>query len=192
MVITVNGTPGSGKSSVSKKLAIKLGWPRFYGGGIRRIQAKAMGLTLAEFNKLGETDNSTDFVVDNYLKELPKRYPNCIIESRTAWHLIPNSIKLYLDVDEKIGAERVFNELKKSSKRNEDKKLHSIAAVLKSHQRRKLSDYRRYKKYYHFNLYDKKNYDFVLDTTNLDKKQVFAEIYQYLKKRLKLAIDKTS
>jgi len=191
MVITINGTPGSGKSTVAKKLAKKLKWPRFYGGGIRRMNAKAMGLTLAEYNKLGEKDPSTDFGVDSHLKKIAKKHPNCIIEGRTAWHLIPKSIKIYIDVDEKVGAKRVFNELKKHNKRNEDKNLHSITEVLKSHKQRKLSDYKRYKKYYHFNLYNKKNYDFILDTTNLNKKQVFSEIYNYIKKQLKL-VDKTS
>lgn len=190
MVITINGTPGSGKSTVAKKLAKKLNWPRFYGGGIRRLKAKSLGLTLTEYNRLGEKDSRTDYDVDNYLKRIAKTYNNCLIESRTAWHLIPDSIKIYIDVDEKIGAIRVFNELKKHNKRNEDKELNSLPAVLKSHRQRKLSDYKRYKKYYGFNLYCKKNYDFTLNTTNLNKKQVFAEIYKYIKSRLKL-IDKT-
>jgi len=189
MIITINGAPGSGKSTVAKKLAKKLNWPEFYGGGIRRLKAKSMGLTLAEYNKLGETDTSTDFGVDNYLKQIAKKHHNCIIESRTAWHLIPNSIKIYIDVDEKVGAKRVFAELKKHNRRNEDKELRSIQEVLKSHQQRKLSDYKRYKKYYHFNLYNKKNYDYILDTTDLTKKQVFDEVYKYIQKRLRLPVD---
>lgn len=190
MIITINGTPGSGKTTIAEKLASKLGWPRFYGGGIRRLKAKSMGLTLAEYNRLGETDQRTDFEVDNYLKQIAKKHNNCIIESRTAWHLMPNSIKIYIDVDEKIGAERVFKELKKHNQRNEDRQLRSIQEVLKSHKQRKLSDYKRYKKYYGFNLNNKKNYDFILDTTDLNKKQVFVETYKYIKNRLK-SVDKT-
>lgn len=181
MIIAISGNPGSGKSTVAKKLAKKLGWPRFYGGGIRRMKAKSMGLTLAEYNKLGEKDKSTDSEVDNYLKQIARQYKNCIIESRTAWHLMPDSIKIYIDVDEKIGAKRVFAELKKHNKRNEDKKLNTLKAVLASHRQRKQSDNKRYKKYYHFNLYNKKNYDFILDTTNLNKRQVFDKVYAYLK-----------
>lgn len=191
MVITINGAPGSGKSTVAEKLAKKLNWPRFYGGGFRRIKAKSMGLTLAEFNKLGEKDKSTDYEVDGYLKQMAKKYKNCIIESRTAWHLIPNSIKIFIDVNERVGAERVFKDLtKKHNQRNEDKNLRSISQVLKSHRQRKRSDYKRYKKYYKFNLFDKKNYDFILDTTKLNKKQVFDQVYKYVKIRLK-PVDKT-
>ncbi|MFH0956069.1 MAG: cytidylate kinase family protein [Candidatus Falkowbacteria bacterium] len=185
MIITISGNPGSGKSTVAKKLAQKLGWPRFYMGKIRRLKAKAMGLTLTEYNKLGEKDPATDIEIDNYLKKIAKQYKNCIIESRTAWHFLPESIKIFIDVNEKIGAERVFAELKKHDKRNEDKKLNTLRAVLTSHRQRKQSDNKRYQKYYNLKVFDKNNYDFILDTTNLNKKQVFDKVYSYLKNWLK-------
>jgi CMP/dCMP kinase len=186
MVITINGEPGSGKSTIAKRLAKKLNWPRFYGGGIRRIKAKEMGLTLTEYNKLGETDPSTDFEVDGYLKRVAKECDNCIIESRTAWSFIPKSIKLFYEVNEKVGAARVFKELLKNNNRNEGKKLNSVNNVLISHRQRKISDRKRYKKYYNFDLNSKKGYDYILNTTNLTQKQEFDETYKYIRKRLKL------
>ncbi len=178
MIISISGAAGSGKSTIAKMLAEKLGWPRYYIGGIRRQKAKEKGMTLAEYNKLGETDPSTDFEVDEYQKELGEKDDNFIMEGRTSWYFIPRSFKIYFDVDEKEGANRIFKDLKNSQKRNEGQSLKSREDVLKSMRERKQSDIKRYKKYYNIDVYDKKNYDYVLDTTNLSVKEVFDKIYR--------------
>ncbi|MDD5291516.1 MAG: AAA family ATPase [Patescibacteria group bacterium] len=186
MIISISGTSGSGKSTVAKKLAKKLNWPRYYMGGMRRELAKKRGLTLAEYNKLGEKDPVTDLEVDKYQKKLGQTKDNFIIEGRTSWHFIPHSLKIYLEVDEKVSARRIFKELKGKHSRNEDKNLETIADVLKSQRIRKESDKKRYKKYYQIDVYDKKNYDFILDTTGLNKKQVFDKIYDFVKSQLNI------
>ena len=186
MIIAISGDPGSGKSTAAEKIARKLNWPRFYLGKIRRLKAKALGLTLAAYNKLGETDPATDWQIDQAVKQLAKKHKNFVIESRTAWHFLPHSIKIYLSVDELVGAKRIFKELKSPNQRNEADRLCSLQAVLKNLRQRKSSDYKRYKKYYGFNLFNKKNYDFILDTSALNKRQVFNGVYRYLKNRLKL------
>ena len=185
MIITISGAPGSGKSTIGKMLAKKLGWPRYYIGNLRREIAKDKGLTLAEYNKLGETDPATDLKFDAYQKKLGQIQDNFIIEGRTSWFFIPHSIKLYLDVQEKEGADRVFKELRKKNLRNEDIDLKSMADVLASHRRRKKSDIKRYKKYYNIDVFDEKNYDYVLDTTNFNINQVLNKIYIYLQKHIK-------
>ena len=88
-----NGSAGSGKSTIAEKLAAELKWPRYYIGAIRREAALKRGLTLEEYNKLGETDPQTDIEVDNYQKELGERSDNFIIEGRTSWYFIPHSLK---------------------------------------------------------------------------------------------------
>jgi len=186
MIISIGGTHGSGKSTIAKMLAEKLDWPRYYMGGLRREAAKNKGLTLAEYNKIGEDDPTTDLEVDNYQKQLGQTQDNFIIEGRTSWYFIPQSFKIYLDVNENIGAERVFFHLKnnKNNNRNEDINLNSIEAVKESMAKRLESDKKRYKKYFGIDVYNKDNYDFCLDTSHLSIQEVFNQLLNVIKKRL--------
>lgn len=184
MIISLSGAPGSGKSTVAQMLAEKLGWQRYYMGGLRREAAKKRGMTLAEYNKLGESDIETDKEVDEYQKELGQKKDNFIIEGRTSWYLIPHSFKIYLDVDQEEGAKRIFGSLQKKNTRNEGENLASWQDVLASNKERMASDSRRYRQYYNIDAYDRNNYDFYLDTTNLTPDQVFSLVFKAVQERL--------
>jgi cytidylate kinase len=166
-------------------LAEKLNWPRYYMGGLRRQKAAERGLTLAEYNKLGETDPSTDLEVDEYQKKLGETEDNFIIEGRTSWHFIPQSFKIFLDVDIDQAAKRIFSALQESSERNEDNNIKSVEDVVKSLKNRRESDTKRYEKYFGINVFDLSHYDFVLNTTQLNIEEVFAEVLAAIEKRLK-------
>jgi len=185
MIISFSGAQGSGKSTIAKKLAEKLGFPRYYIGGLRREAAKKRGLTLSEYNKLGENDPKTDFEVDEYQKKLGEEQDNFIIEGRTSWYFIPHSTKIYLDVTPEVGAKRIFSSLQKKDDRNEDINLKTWKDVLRSNQKRQESDRKRYKKYYDINVNDLSHYDFYLDTTNLTPEEVLAKIEEFLLKKEK-------
>lgn len=180
MIITIGGIAGSGKSTAAKALSEHFGWPRIYVGGIRRQKAKEQGMTLAEYNRLGETDPSTDLDCDNYMIELAHQSDNAIVEGRVHWHLIPDSIKLFIDVDPRVGAERIFQELQSCDARNEDTGLDSVEAIIRSNKERRDSDDVRFKKYYQIDIYDPKNYDLVIDTSHLTKQETFDRILAYI------------
>ncbi|MBW2964199.1 cytidylate kinase family protein [Candidatus Woesearchaeota archaeon] len=182
MIITVSGTPGAGKTTICRMLAEKLKMKHYYMGGIRRQVAKEKGMTIEEFNKLGEKDPSTDKIVDDYLIKLGKTEDNFIAEGRTAFHFIPNSIKIFFDVDPVVGAERIRKDLTEkglANQRNETagKTVQEQAALTKQ---RMESDNARYRKYYNIDVYDEENYDFVIDTTDLKIEQVEQKVLDFL------------
>lgn len=166
MRLTLNGIPGAGKGVVSKYLVKKLGL-KYYGiGQMRRELAKERGLTLAEFNRLGEKESWTDTLVDDFQRKLQNK-DDFIADGRLSWHFIPNSIKVFLTIEPKIGAKRIFQAGRKEEKfRNIDDAVRGIIE-------RGESDVKRYKKIYGIkNIYDLKNYDIIVDTSYLTIKQM--------------------
>ncbi|HTW96183.1 MAG TPA: AAA family ATPase, partial [Candidatus Methylomirabilis sp.] len=121
MIVSISGAEGAGKSTIAKMLAAKLGWPRYYMGGISREKAREHGMTLEEYNKWGETDPRRDREIDDYQKKLGETQDNFIIEGRTSWHFIPQSFKIFLDISFEEGAKRIFGALQKDNSRNEGK-----------------------------------------------------------------------
>lgn len=180
MIISISGDPGSGKSTLAQALAKKLKYKRYYMGGIRRDLAKKKKMTLAEYNKYGETHPETDLELDNYQTKLGQTKNNFVIEGRTSWYFIPQSVKIYVKCGLKEAAKRIYQDSLKNKKRNEDKNLNSEKAVYQSILKRIQSDKMRYKKYYGFDAYDTKNYDYVIDSTKLTKQEVLNRALDYL------------
>ena len=180
MIISISGLPGAGKSALAKAVADKLKWPCYSMGNLRRATAKEQGLSLAEFNQLGETDPQTDLTVDEYQQKLGQEQDNFVIEGRTSWHFIPQSYKIFLTVDPQVGAQRIWYDLQQNNERNEDRDLQSVADVQASNQERIASDTRRYAKYFKIDAYDPANYDFVLETSNLSIEEMVEKVYRQI------------
>ena len=184
MIISISGIPGAGKTTAGKELAKRLGYQHYYMGDIRRKKAAEIGMTLEEYNKYGEKDFSTDKNVDEYITQLGKTEDNFVIESRTAFHFIPHSVKIFLSISEAEGAKRIFHELqsKEGKDRNEARGIASLEDMKRSIRKRLSSDTIRYKKYYDLNPFDPSHYDLIIDTTHSTPEKTVQQIMDFLLK----------
>lgn len=182
MIISISGLPGSGKSTVAKIMAEKLGFERIYMGGILRNIAEQRGLTILELLKEAETNSSIDEDADKIVSDLGRNKDNFIIESRTAFYFIPESFKVFIEVDAEEGARRIFGDLKKEERKNEGqtKSFDILKGQLKE---RVETDSLRYEKYYGIDFLDKDNYDLIVDSTDLPAEKVAEKILKEFEKR---------
>lgn len=183
MIITMSGMPGSGKSTIAKRLAEHFGLKRYYMGGIRRQKAAEKGMTLAEYNTYGETHPETDQEVDAYQRRLGETEDGFIIEGRTSYFLIPQALHVFLDVDLSEAAKRIFLHIQNGANRNEGA-FQSEGEVLADLERRIASDKKRYRMYYpDQDTFDPDNFDLWLDTTRLSIDEVFQNVVAFIEKK---------
>ncbi|MCK6554607.1 AAA family ATPase [Candidatus Binatia bacterium] len=156
MLITISGTPGSGKTTVAKLLSARLGLPHIYAGDLYRRAAAERGISLAEFNRLSEQDHSIDRDLDARMAAYACA-GNAILEGRLAAFVARqegvDALKVFLTASDAVRAQRV-------GQREGSDWEH----VLEQNRARQASDAGRYRDIYGFDLGDTSIYDIVLDT----------------------------
>lgn len=181
VIITISGGPGSGKSSVAKELARRLGLKHYSVGALRRRIAHERGMTIDEYNRLGETTDETDREADEYQARLGRTEDDFVIDSRLGFHFIPHSFKVRLDVDPQVGARRIFQAQR--SEEEAERRYRSVEEVLRANQAREASDRKRYAMYYGLNYEDDHHYDLIVDTTDKTVQEVVDCIVRALRSR---------
>jgi len=183
MIISISGTPGSGKGTVSSLLVEKLGLKKIsIGDTIMRPLAKKRGVSVLELMELAQTDESIDRDADKKVIELGEKEDNFIIDSRTAFHFIPQSFKIFIKVDPKEAAKRIWKDILSRSKGRE---IEGTSQTVEELEQRLISrntiDRKRYQKYYNFDFTDESQYDLVIDSTNLTPQEEVDKIVSALK-----------
>ena len=177
MIITITGKPCSGKSVVIAYLMEKYGFEKFSAGEIFRRIATENGVDILQFNKRSDTE--LDKLVDDEITRIGERdlEKNIIFDSRTAWHFIPKSFKVFLDIDEEEQITRFVN----SGRTNEIVNLPRDEAKKALNERWDLEN-DRFQKLYNFDNRDLSKFDFVVNTTNLGIEEAAELLYaEYLK-----------
>jgi len=185
MIITIHGPAGSGKGTVARIIAKKLKYKYYSVGDFRRLKAKELGMTIEEYNKLGEKDSSTDKIADEWQRQLGLKEDNFVIDGRTGFMFIPHSLKIFLDVNDDVSAKRIFEENNTNSKRINEEHARTVLEQKKISMQRNNSDRVRYRKWYGIKNYmDKKHYDLYIDTSNKTINEVVSMVMNYVKKNM--------
>ena len=182
-IVVIAGSSGSGKSSTSDLVAKELGYQRFSAGDFFRKIGIDLGLSLNELSLKAETDSEIDKRTDEEIKKLGYR-SEIVIDSRTAFHFIPEAFKVYLDLPLEIAKERILNNLQENDLRKQSENSATAGEIYEKIVNRLESEKKRYKELYGIDYTDKSKYNLVIDTEKNNLDQVVRVIVSEYKKWL--------
>ena len=186
MIITITGKPCSGKGTASKEFCKKYGFEYIGTGNMFREYAKQYGHDILSFQEQSSLVTKIDNLIDTKIYQIgqTKLNENIIIDSRLAWHFIPNSFKVFIDIDDETAAKRLF------SANRDSESVQTLEEAKQSLIERWNIENERYQKLYNIDNLNLNNYDLVINSKNLTPMQVVEEIYKnyqkFLKKKIKV------
>ena len=153
MRITISGPPGSGKSTLSKRLSEQLGLELISMGDIFRKMAEDRCMSLEEFGILAKSNDEIDRKLDESQQKIAKEKDNIILEGRLSGFLVDADLKIWLKTSLETRAERIANRENKS-----------ISSALDETSERAKCEADRYMNYYNIDVSDLSVYDLVIDS----------------------------
>ena len=179
-IITIAGKLGSGKSSTAKMVAEILNYKHYSTGDFMRSIANERGIPLSELSKIAETDSSIDKALDDSNLEIGKM-ENIVLDSRLGFHFIPNSFKVFLELDPSLASLRILEDRKSNPNRHtEDSGIFDTKeSIMESINTRLMSEKKRYKNLYEIeDITSHNNFDLVINTSNMPLLEVSKKIIE--------------
>ena len=181
-IITLSGKPGSGKSSTADRVAELLGYTRYSSGSIVRDILATSGLTLKEYNEQARTDHQLDAQVDEALRTLRDRQ-DIVIDSRLGFYWIPESFKVYLDLDIDVATARIYKDTQ--SNRERQSEFHTSIADASSQVRARMQAERsRFRALYRVDPFDTTHFDLIVDTSRHSPETVAIAVFDHYRQWL--------
>jgi len=183
-IITISGKPGSGKSSTADRIAELLGYTRHSSGDMVRKVLKRNGLTLEEYNQKAEDDHDLDDQIDEELRAL-RDLDDIVVDSRLGFYWLPESFKVYLDLDLDVATARIFKDVTANSSRSGvEGGDHSLPSIARSVSGRMRDEQNRFKKLYSVDPYDTQHFDLIIDTSRHNPHSVAVTVFDHYKEWL--------
>ena len=159
---------------MAKKKLQKFNFEYICTGDIFRQLAKSYGYDdVLEFQK-DEVCKNADEIVDNKTTELGKTSldKNIVIDSRLAWHFIPNSYKVFIDIDWETAGERLL-EAKRTNEQAKD-----INSAIKKVKERWQEENARYLELYNTSNLNLENYNLIISSKDKTPEEIANMIYE--------------
>lgn len=183
-IITLSGKPGSGKSSTADRVAELLGYTRYSSGDFVRGVTQKKKITLAAFNKQAEAHPEMDIEIDEALRSL-REHDDIIIDSRLGFYWIPESFKVYLDLDNDVAIARIFRDANLNTLRSKSGEgTTDMEDIADQVEERMQSEKRRFKKLYNVNPFNPANFDLIINTSRHSPQTVALTVFDTYKKWL--------
>ncbi len=175
-IITLGGLPGSGKSTVKRILAERLGYKTFSTGDFTRELAFSKGMTLEAFNELVATDKSLDLLIDEELLRIEREDDKYVIDSHLGFHFVPSGFGVYLDIPLETAITRVFKDSSAHIRVQSGDVATTLEAATQKTMKRIDNHRERYVRHYNVDPYIKEQYEYVANALDQDPEQVSAAI----------------
>ncbi len=183
-IMTLSGKPGSGKSSTADRVAELLGYTRYSSGDFVRDLTHKKKMTLAAFNTLAEEKPEMDYEIDEELRKL-RDHEDIVIDSRLGFYWIPESFKVYLDLNNDVAIARIYKDASLNTLRSDaGEGGTTMDDVMDQVEARLQNEKRRFKKLYGVNPYGVANFDLIIDTSRHSPQTVALTVFDMYKKWL--------
>lgn len=181
-IITISGKPGSGKSSTADKVAELLGYTRHSSGDVVRKFVAEHDITLQAYNDQAHQNHDLDAKVDEALRDLRDK-KDIIVDSRLGFYWIPESFKVYLDLDLDTATARIYKDITDRHHEVAGKST-SLSAVAQEVRERMNIEQRRFKSMYGVDPFNLEHFDLIVNTSRHDPQSVAITVFDNYKKWL--------
>lgn len=174
--IVISGLAGSGKSSVGKALAEKLGFGFRSAGFYAREEARRRGISTQALQVLLEDEPAFDLALDQQLIEWGRANDGWVMDYRMGFALLPEARSFYLTVTDEEAARRIEG----AARQEEFGGREPFSQVIASIQDRNHRMRERLQRLYGRDFADPSQYDHVIATDGKTPNEVIALIDRLL------------
>jgi len=165
--ITISGYAGTGKSTVGKMLADRLGYEFLSVGNFARDFAeKEFGMSINEFQAKCEEEPALDDHVNLTFCDLCNSKERVVADFRLGFHFVRNAVNILFVLSE----EEAFKRLAGAGRKMEQTDFESVRARNENMRRRFIEKYK-------VDFADENNYDLVIDTGQKTPDEVAEQVW---------------